>query len=49
MSPSCSVSSFAARRARAPMSCNFAYSGAEALEKLAAGIEPQLIVILSDI
>ena len=31
------------------MSCNFAYSGAEALEKLAAGIEPQLIVILSDI
>ena len=28
---------------------HFAYSGEEALEKIAAGIEPQLIVILSDI
>jgi CheY-like chemotaxis protein len=28
---------------------HFAYSGEEALDKLAAGIEPQLIVILSDI
>ena len=28
---------------------HFAYSGEEALEKLAAGIEPPLIVILSDI
>jgi len=28
---------------------HFAYSGKEALEKLAADIEPQLIVILSDI
>jgi CheY-like chemotaxis protein len=28
---------------------HFAYSGEEALEKLAAEIEPQLIVILSDI
>jgi len=28
---------------------HFAYSGEEALVKLAAGIEPQLIVILSDI
>jgi CheY-like chemotaxis protein len=28
---------------------HFAYSGQEALDKLAAGIEPQLIVILSDI
>ena len=28
---------------------HFAYSGEEALTKLAAGIEPQLIVILSDI
>jgi CheY-like chemotaxis protein len=27
---------------------HFAYSGEEALDKLAAGIEPQLIVILSD-
>jgi CheY-like chemotaxis protein len=28
---------------------HFAYSGEEALKKIAAGIEPQLIVILSDI
>ena len=28
---------------------HFAYSGEEALEKLTGGIEPQLIVILSDI
>jgi CheY-like chemotaxis protein len=28
---------------------HFAYSGEQALDKLAAGIEPQLIVILSDI
>ena len=28
---------------------HFAYSGEEALDKLAAGIEPQLRVILSDI
>jgi CheY-like chemotaxis protein len=28
---------------------HFAYSGEEALDKVAAGIEPQLIVILSDI
>ena len=28
---------------------HFAYSGEEALDKLAAGIEPQLTVILSDI
>ena len=28
---------------------HFAYSGEEALDKLAAGIEPPLIVILSDI
>ena len=28
---------------------HFAYSSEEALDKLAAGIEPQLIVILSDI
>jgi CheY-like chemotaxis protein len=28
---------------------HFAYSGQEALDKLAAGIEPQLRVILSDI
>jgi CheY-like chemotaxis protein len=28
---------------------HFAYSGEEALDKIAAGIEPQLIVILSDI
>ena len=28
---------------------HFAYSGQEALDKLAAGIEPHLIVILSDI
>jgi CheY-like chemotaxis protein len=28
---------------------HFAYSGEEALDKLAAGIEPQLIVILSEI
>ena len=28
---------------------HFAHSGEEALDKLAAGIEPQLIVILSDI
>ncbi|SRR5260221_4750 len=28
---------------------HFAYSGEEALDKLAGGIEPQLIVILSDI
>jgi len=28
---------------------HFAYSGGEALDKLAAGIEPPLIVILSDI
>ena len=28
---------------------HFASSGEEALDKLAAGIEPQLIVILSDI
>ena len=28
---------------------HFAYSGQEVLDKLAAGIEPQLIVILSDI
>ena len=28
---------------------HFAYSGEEALDKLAAGIEPELIVILSDI
>jgi CheY-like chemotaxis protein len=28
---------------------HFAYSGEEALDKLAAGVEPQLIVILSDI
>ena len=28
---------------------HFAYSGAEALDKLATGIEPQLIVILSNI
>src|SRR5215467_11647547 len=28
---------------------HFAYSGEEALDKLGAGIEPQLIVILSDI
>ena len=46
MSPSCSASGFAARRARV---LHFAYSGEEALDKLAAGIEPQLIVILSDI
>src|SRR5215472_11949117 len=41
-----SASSFAARRARV---LHFAYSGEEALDKLAAGIELQLIVILSDI
>ena len=45
MSPSCSVGSFAARRARAPMSCISPIR----VNKLAAGIEPPLIVILSDI
>ena len=35
--------------ARAPMSLHFAHSGEEALERLAGEIEPQLIVILSDI
>ena len=46
MSPSYSATSSAARRVRAPTSC---ISGEEALDKLAAGVEPQLIVILSDI
>ena len=32
-----------------PYVLHFAYSGEEALSKLAVGIEPQLIVILSDI
>jgi two-component system cell cycle sensor histidine kinase/response regulator CckA len=49
MSPSCSVSTFAARRARAPNVLHLAYSGEEALDKLCAGIEPRLRVILSDI
>jgi CheY-like chemotaxis protein len=31
------------------MSCIFAYSGEEALDKLCADIEPRLRVILSDI
>jgi two-component system, response regulator, stage 0 sporulation protein F len=49
MSPICFASDFAARRVRAPTSCIFALSASEALELLRGNIEPQLIVILSDI
>jgi CheY-like chemotaxis protein len=48
MSPRCSAS--ARREARqGTYVLHFAYSGEEALDKLSAGIEPQLRVILSDI
>jgi CheY-like chemotaxis protein len=46
--PSCSVSTFAAKR-QGTYVLHFAYSGEEALDKLCAGIEPRLRVILSDI
>ena len=49
MSPSCSVSTFRREARQGTYVLHFAYSGEEALDKLAAGIEPQLIVILSDI
>jgi CheY-like chemotaxis protein len=49
MSSSCSASNFAREARQGTYVLHFAYSGEEALDKLAAGIEPQLIVILSDI
>src|SRR5215470_11686208 len=49
MSPSCSVSSFAARRARAPMSCISRIRERKHSTSLPRASSPQLIVILSDI
>jgi CheY-like chemotaxis protein len=43
------ASAFAARPARAPTSCIFAASGAEALDRLAGKIQPALVAVLSDI
>jgi two-component system, response regulator, stage 0 sporulation protein F len=48
MSPICSASTFAAR-CEGTYFMHFATSGEQALERLAGEIEPQLIVILSDI
>jgi CheY-like chemotaxis protein len=49
MSPIFFASTSAARHAKAPMCCISPGSGEEALQLPAHGIEPQLIVILSDI
>src|SRR3954452_4224096 len=49
MSLSCSGSGSAAKCGRGPNAMPFASSGEKALEKLVGGIEPTLIVILSDI
>ena len=43
------ASAFAARPARAPTSCIFAASGAEALDRLSGKIQPTLVAVLSDI
>ena len=48
MSPRCFPSCFAARR-QGTYVLHFAASGEEALDKLANGVRPELIVILSDI
>src|SRR6516225_761110 len=48
MSPRCFPSGFAARR-QGTYVLHFAASGEEALDKLANGVRPELIVILSDI
>jgi CheY-like chemotaxis protein len=49
MSPSCSVSASAAKRARAPKVLHFAGSGGEALDLLSDEIEPELLAVLSDV
>ena len=49
MWPTCSASAFAARHARAPTSCISPIRVRKHSTSFAAGIEPQLIVILSDI
>jgi hypothetical protein len=48
-SPICFASAFVAKPARATYVMHFAASGEQALELLAGEIEPQLIVILSEI
>jgi hypothetical protein len=49
MSLTCFASAFVAKPARATYVMHFAASGEQALELLAGEIEPQLIVILSEI
>jgi CheY-like chemotaxis protein len=49
MLPTSFASGFAVKPARASMSCNFAASGGEALNRLAGEIQPTLVAVLSDI
>jgi CheY-like chemotaxis protein len=49
MSQKCFVSAFAARVRQGTYVLHFAASGEEALDQLSNGVQPELIVILSDI